>query len=121
MRLFVVKVSFVSACPPGNFEWHYKGFHFNSSLEKTQHLYNAPPASYLWKDGQNTRHYRSQVKTMNYCNISSDNKLTRGEHNDNNEAGENRNEVADTDITAAAEADQRGVEPVVPRHTWGGS
>ena len=57
---------------------------------------------------------------MNYCNISSDNKLTRGEHNDNNEAGENRNEVADTDIRAAAEADQRGVEPVVPRHPWGG-
>ena len=66
--------------------------------------------------------YSYQVKKRDYCssNYSLDNKLIWREYNDNNETMEEDNEIADTDdaITAAADPDHRGVEPVVTRHPW---
>ena len=65
--------------------------------------------------------YSYQVKKRDYCssNYSLDNKLIWREYNDNNETVEEDNEIADTDaITAAADPDHRGVEPVVTRNPW---
>ena len=64
--------------------------------------------------------YSYQVKHRDYCssNYSLDNKLIWREYNDNNETIEKDNEIADTDITAAADPDHRGVEPVVTRNPW---
>ena len=61
----------------------------------------------------------NKTKTMIIVIYLLDNKLIWREYNDNNETREKDNEIADTDITAAAHPDHRGVESVVTRHAWG--